>query len=201
MTYATLMVAARRRVSSRLTSVVRSSGRSPSWLFFDGLLRGRVVLAGLAAIGLLAAGTPASAAKSQSFIAASCVPAPESVPLMTTGSFGVSFRAGQSGSILLRCPVIDPDGSWLGYRAHYRDPDGMDTAYRVRVALRRAEVGTNLSAPHCATDSNTRDQTGITAMGCRFTLPFDTDRFWYWLEVRLEKAPGATGPLEFLGIH
>jgi hypothetical protein len=147
---------------------------------------------------------PTDAAAKENIVAAGCIPDPASVQadLLTVGTFGVRFKPGKSGQIRLHCPIPHIEGQrWLNSFMFYRDPDGMSTSYRVRAFLRTASLDSpSVTTTICVADSNTRFETDDANTACRTDdLETSTSR-WYWYEILIERAAGATDSVKLLGL-
>jgi hypothetical protein len=145
---------------------------------------------------------PVSARPTYGVIGAGCAPHGDSVGLYTSGSMGTYFANGQTGTIRLFCPVTTFEGgtTWRSFSIAYKDPDGMSTAYRVRVLLYTIPGLSFTGRTLIQTcDSNTSNNTGYTSLFCDFTDFTMSEHDWYWFEVIIDRTSTASMP-EFGGI-
>ena len=141
-------------------------------------------------------------ADSAGTIGAACVPADVDVAANNyeTAGFGVRFKGSATGNIRLVCNLHWVEGKWRSLRMTYIDPDGMSTAYRVRVRLMETGGGNNVSTVIHTCDSNTSNTTTPTHMWCDFADFSPNDYRHYWLDVLLERTSTAASP-EFLAAN
>jgi hypothetical protein len=118
------------------------------------------------------------------------------------GGHGVFHKGTAGGTCRLICPIPKhrPDDQWDGAQLFYRDPDGQGTNYRIQARLKKANLGSRVSADVCTLDSNKYTQTNYTTRNCTFQTSFNPhEDVWYWFEVVISRAPGATAEVEVLG--
>lgn len=139
----------------------------------------------------------------QQAIGAGCVPASETIRngLHHTAGFGIKFEPNRTGTIRLFCPFPQPEfGTRVGgLQLSVIDTDGMNINARVRVNLRFANRGSNVSVTVGTCDSNISNNTGPQALSC--PIPVHVMQFgrFYWYEVLMDRfSPGVD--VEFLGV-
>lgn len=136
---------------------------------------------------------------------AGCVPKSDAIQrdLYFTGGFGVSFKSGKLGTIILNCPIapirLTGDYDLINLKLYYKDPDGMDIAYRVRAYLKTARFGSPISTVACTADSNTKSSRSYTSVDCNPSSGSDLPGVHTWVEVLIDRNSGTLNP-EFLGL-
>jgi hypothetical protein len=121
-----------------------------------------------------------------------------------SGGHGVfAKRAGAVCRLICPMPKTDSSDQWDGLQLFGKDPDGTGGNYRILAHWKRASLGSTVATTICSVDSNASPSiTGYTPRGCRrpgfFSFPPDP-AVWYWLEVILTRAAGATQEVEVLG--
>jgi hypothetical protein len=118
-----------------------------------------------------------------------------------SGGHGVfAKRAGATCRMICAMPKTKSSDQWDGLQLMGKDPDGTGLNYRIRANWKRTSLGSTVATTLCSVDSNRSSSTGYVAHGCRpFRSLIPDARSWYWLEVIITRAVGATSEIEVLG--
>jgi len=118
------------------------------------------------------------------------------------GGHGVfAKRAGATCRLICPMPKTNSRDQWDGVQLFGKDPDGAGLQYRILARWKRAPLGSTAATTLCSVDSNRApSSTGYVARGCApFSSIVPDPRTWYWLEVLITRAAGATQEIEALG--
>jgi hypothetical protein len=146
-----------------------------------------------------------AAAKGYTVIGSGCVQHADTIAagLATNGSMSTYFASGKTGTIRLICPITSyqqSDENWTQFGMAFKDPDGMGTAYRVRVHFYKIPTLSFTGRTLIQTcDSNTNNRTGYELMYCDFHDFEPIAHEMYWFEVIIDRTSTAGSP-EFGGI-
>jgi hypothetical protein len=118
------------------------------------------------------------------------------------GGHGVfAKRAGAVCRLICAMPKTNSGDQWDGLQLFGKDPDGTGLNYRILARWKRSSLGSTSATTLCSVDSNRGPSViGYAARGCAPFSSFIPDgRTWYWLEVFITRAAGATQEIEVLG--
>jgi hypothetical protein len=156
---------------------------------------------------LRASGDMAQAADADAtdLVGGACVPDSATVRagVYETAGFGVRFSGNSTGRIRLLCPY-HLHSSAIGRKIgliflSVIDDDGMEAGARVRAALRRARIGSNIAITIGTCDSNTSNFPGPHNMGCFGPAYAAQINESYWWDVLIERTNPRVN-VEFLSV-
>ena len=117
------------------------------------------------------------------------------------GGHGVfAKRAGATCRMICAMPKTNSSDQWDGLQLMGKDPDGKGLNYRIFAKWKKTSLGSTVATTLCSVDSNRSSSTGYVAHGCHpFRSLIPDAKSWYWLEVFITRAAGATAEIEVLG--